>query len=59
MGRSLGVYFLGSFNDSLEEERVTREETEVWTVQKRNQEGTQARRLEDKTNHPRATQEAI
>lgn len=48
------VYFLGSFSSSSEEGRVVREETEPWTVQKRNQGGTQAWRLED-CKPPRGT----
>lgn len=49
------VYFLGSFSSSSEEGRVVREETELWTVQKRNQGRTQAWRLEDNCKPPRGT----
>lgn len=49
------VYFLGSFSSSSEEGRVVREETELWTVQIRNQGGTQAWRLEDDRKPPKGT----
>lgn len=55
------VYFLGSFSSSSEEGRVVREETELWTVQKRNQGGTQVSslKMEDQTIPPRVCQRLL